>query len=620
MNETSFSNGILNKGNTCYISSALQILFRFNPFIQVINRISGKISENNIFSVLSKQQNEFETSGKPLNPTPLLNFMNIDPNAQNDIIEFLTKLLDMMFDFKGIKEIDNLKNMFYLNSERTERKFKDTQIFLAIPVTINQSIEECVKLNLENNNETIERSPDLLFVQIQRMHNNHENNEIFKDSSPMIISDKITINNEIYLIYCIVQHIGGSKSGHYVSLIHDSNGWLKCNDSLVTPISEEEVFTSSFDTHTPAYLLAYVHDFSNIKTIRTESQYRLNLVFFDAKEMKEVESFESCSNSYYDSELLINEIKSNWESLYRCKLQTHFQFGNGIITKELPDIKTDILVWFEREEMRSFNPNAARIEAIPVILGICNTSFKISINFHPEQTPVSIYHFGKRLMNDYFHNSTSRIRLFFEIEGKLIRIRKNIMTTLFEFQCFYQAINFSISIDNPEPKNLLKANISIYQTEDILIEKEPLSININFEDNIDSLLKKAKLNLEVNSCTLYSIKEPYKMKIINGNRKLYEIVLSEQKLRIEKTPDSNAITFIIQSYNFCFKFVIKDDETIEELEERVSYYLHLAYEHKSLKIFFKLDGNDNLIKPKIPSREINIFSDSVIPIVVLKTD
>ena len=110
------------------------------------------------------------------------------------------------------------------------------------------------------------------------------------------------------------------------------------------------------------------------------------------------------------------------------------------------------------------------------------------------------------------------------------------------------------------------------------------------------------------------------MKIINGNRKLYEIVLSEQKLRIEKTPDSNAITFIIQSYNFCFKFVIKDDETIEELEERVSYYLHLAYEHKSLKIFFKLDGNDNLIKPKIPSREINIFSDSVIPIVVLKTD
>ncbi|KAH0790926.1 Clan CA, family C19, ubiquitin hydrolase-like cysteine peptidase [Histomonas meleagridis] len=472
---------------------------------------------------------------------------------------------------------------------------------------------------LSDNIETIERSPRLLFVHIQRIEFNKETNETTKDSSPMIISDSLRINDETYSIYSIVQHIGRSNSGHYISFIHDSDGWLKCNDSRVTSISASDVFTSSFDERSPAYLVAYVHSFTDVLSIRNRieaASHSLKLVFFDAKKMKKEAEFESSTNSVTDAISLVKEVKSQWESRFKCTLSTRYQLGNQRMTRDFPHDPGEVLVWFERLSMRNFNPTNVKIEPIRVTFGICDTSLHFNVFFHPEQTTKSVYSFGKRFMTDFLHSRECNLRLYIEIYEQLVIINSDYDKTLFELQCYYEDLRFFISINNPTPRNLMYAKVNLFQTDNKLDQLDPIKYPVHLDETIDCLLDYAKEQLHVGSCVLYSMKydnEIPTMHEICGNPNLIDVVANEKELRAERSPEVNSNNCYIEGIGICFKFAIESEENIDEIEERIGKYLANYVGSQRVRVAFRV--GDMLTRPYVPGEEMDLHADNVTAVV-----
>ncbi|KOB76910.1 Ubiquitin carboxyl-terminal hydrolase 14 [Operophtera brumata] len=66
-------------------------------------------------------------------------------------------------------------------------------------------------------------------------------------------------NSGYYRLQAVLTHRGrSSSSGHYVAWVARNDGWLRCDDDTVTPVSEEDVLKLSGggDWHC-AYLLLY---------------------------------------------------------------------------------------------------------------------------------------------------------------------------------------------------------------------------------------------------------------------------------------------------------------------------------------------------------------------------
>jgi len=54
-----------------------------------------------------------------------------------------------------------------------------------------------------------------------------------------------------YELFAVVNHMGNLQSGHYTSFIRQTSSWFRCDDSLITKASIEQVLNSE------AYLLFY---------------------------------------------------------------------------------------------------------------------------------------------------------------------------------------------------------------------------------------------------------------------------------------------------------------------------------------------------------------------------
>ena len=90
-----------------------------------------------------------------------------------------------------------------------------------------------------------------------------------------IDSQFVDLKNHAYSLFAVFIHLGGMTSGHYWIYIHDFrlNIWRKYNDTYVTEVSEEEVFSAG-DSNRPSTSTFVVYVKAGMEEELTEPIYR----------------------------------------------------------------------------------------------------------------------------------------------------------------------------------------------------------------------------------------------------------------------------------------------------------------------------------------------------------
>ena len=287
--------GFINKGNTCYANSILQIL---SVIPTLWNRVPSKSNTlSPMLRAISRNMAIKKNSNKPVDPSNFLWALKhklsnlrgvpLDFNTKQDVAEILQVVLD---ELKGVSVeesqlISNTQkiavscNTCFCFSE-SEQNFD----ILTLPVSADTqaSISQFLKPEIlssnnkwfcpscqalsESTRETcIINSAPVIIIQLCRFSN--QGGQLIKDanffSCTQSESNKhlvvpITVENEVlftnrYSLIATINHSGTLNTGHYWAFIKDlhSSSWYSCNNKLVFNV--EERYLSNISSYTLFY-------------------------------------------------------------------------------------------------------------------------------------------------------------------------------------------------------------------------------------------------------------------------------------------------------------------------------------------------------------------------------
>lgn len=286
--------GIVNIGNSCYLSSSIQCLINSKYFMNMIKEVSGPVV--NELKSMSKNKIINPVNFKRLLAEKDKFFMNIN---QEDVYESLIKIIDIIhnetkikvplsqLNYKNNTWIDYIKlngysviNMVYsgqlanilecVNCGNNRNIFEifnsiDLEIPEEEPKGINNSFidyfktveigpidcENCKTKSLQRKTTSIIYFPHNLILNIKRFNVNGTKNNCAYNIERFIsfkLKDKIIV----YKLKVIIYHIGFSpNSGHYVSV-------LPLSDEKMLIINDEKIFETKMNTSSSySYLLIY---------------------------------------------------------------------------------------------------------------------------------------------------------------------------------------------------------------------------------------------------------------------------------------------------------------------------------------------------------------------------
>ena len=290
--------GFINKGNTCYANSILQIL-------SVIPTLWNRVpSESNTLSpmlrAISLNMAIKKNSSKPVDPSNFLwalkrKLSNLKGvpfafNTQQDVAEILQVVLD---ELKGVslaasQLISNTQKITVsCNTCFCFSESEQNLDILTLPVSadIQASISQFLKPEIlsshnkwffpsckaysESTRETcFINSAPILIIQLCRFSN--QDGQLIKDANffsctqsesnkhllvPITVEDEVSLTNKYSLIVTI-NHSGTFNMGHYWAFIRDLHlsSWYSCNDKLVFNVEERSL------NNTTSYILFYISD------------------------------------------------------------------------------------------------------------------------------------------------------------------------------------------------------------------------------------------------------------------------------------------------------------------------------------------------------------------------
>jgi ubiquitin C-terminal hydrolase len=268
--------GLQNMGNTCFINSALQLLFNCPILVGVINE------SNN--DKLKKYKQTFDDYFRETTNTlgPLIlykRYQKLNNNyfgiSQEDAHEYLTFIIDDI-DELG-KDID-IKNLFQIsliskvNCEECNHysKVSISEKILSLSIDNCETLEDCFqklynKEILDNDNKWycdkcnkkvssnkeiyIDQISNYFIICLNRFI--FDNNRISKNNNNIVFPNSI-FNN--YELRGIIYHMGSINGGHYVcSLTRDGKNWFLIDDTNIIETTYEKLK----QINNNAYILLY---------------------------------------------------------------------------------------------------------------------------------------------------------------------------------------------------------------------------------------------------------------------------------------------------------------------------------------------------------------------------
>jgi len=275
--------GIVNIGNSCYLNSALQLIFNSKICNNIVNISADKnISDDkNIISHNIKYY--YSNNLQPFNPHEIKNLIDTKTRifhgmGQQDSSEFLIYLLDIIDTFSHEK----LYSIFGLHSNINikcklikclhESSHNEIELVLFLPLTnethdLNDSYrlykstvilekesafkcEKCNNFLISRKRTIVTKWPDELIIVLKRF-----DNMMIKNNKKMLIP---LIWRHGYKLQGGIIHMGNLHGGHYIyfGYNNNTNQWYIANDatiSIITNIDEFMVHAGS-----DSYILHYI--------------------------------------------------------------------------------------------------------------------------------------------------------------------------------------------------------------------------------------------------------------------------------------------------------------------------------------------------------------------------
>lgn len=258
--------GIYNIGNSCYINSAIQLLFNSKDFRQICYNTE-------IYNIIKSYDNN--TIFNPNNIKTIVSnkYKQFNNTNQQDSFEFLIYFLDIIDTFNhnqlyekfGMKTIINIKCK--ISNCLHESQHEETDLFLQLPIA--NDLTEAYRLYkktelLDNDNKYFcEKCNKKIIARKKIIMSKWSDNLIIvlKRFDNMMRKDNRMINIPLdwrhgYKLQGGIIHMGSTHGGHYIYFGKDVNNWYIANDMTITKINNINEFMSNQGS--TAYILYYV--------------------------------------------------------------------------------------------------------------------------------------------------------------------------------------------------------------------------------------------------------------------------------------------------------------------------------------------------------------------------
>ena len=593
MRGSEFGGGIVNRGNTCYISASLQVLLRFKPFHELITEVSKVFSDVEFFMALEVMSRKLENAKEALSPDSIIRVFDIDPSKQFDVCEFMTNLLNRILDVTSNPKVGLL---FYFHFVKLDDP--RNVLFRGCRIVENASIGDVL-------NESVSLScsfPELLLIQLDRIKYDTGTNALVKDSRVMKTNRELLFGSTTYYLYAIIEHMGKPDHGHYVAYVQDRRGWLKCNDSCVVAC-------------------AYVKSLDQVRTLRrsapeeslASTDENVHFRLFDAVSMSIIEKIDVPLVDAKDIQETIDNIKDMW-SRKHGRLRVRYKVNKSAIQRMFPDLsnfeQADLLVWFEpANELRLFDPILVMDEPVTVNYRIHNISnFVVPIKFHPSTKIRKLARYAKVLVNSVAgKNDRRRLHLYIQVHDRYVKINQEqkVQQSLFECQAFLGKLTVIINMCPLRPRKAVYLSMECYESRSTLTKKSDAKMTVEYHQTFKDLLNAARKELHTENVAIYSVTDQGVMKRIRGDdMPLYRVVMENRGLRAEDIPRQNSYNFIVVDQHgkytgTCGMFDIKKLETVEMLERRAEKFFDIP----RLSISFRTSDGVTF-KPQNPYDEM----------------
>ncbi len=303
--------GLSNMGATCYVNSVMQQLFMIPAFRDPLLSVSLDTGLKAGKEVLPQLQQVFGALGERQVATyrskGLYDAMDVDVNVQKDASEFLITLFDRLQEPLRKAHLDSLvKDLFEIRTAaritcgtcKVSNEIPATSLLLSVEVKNKRSLldglqaflqpetlrgdnayycKNCTAKVSAERQEIVKSLPNVLLVQLKRFEQGYEASnkklnsyyefplELDLKESLMSAQNKKPREGtwgEIYRAYYryrlrgVVVHMGIMNSGHYYSLIRDTEKekesservpcWVKFNDTSVDPFTISDLEAETF--------------------------------------------------------------------------------------------------------------------------------------------------------------------------------------------------------------------------------------------------------------------------------------------------------------------------------------------------------------------------------------